>query len=89
MPTTYIFFSGVNDSAQITVTKLLANRDHPSARMQPKPSNIHNLNAKNQTEKHVSHSNFCRLPLAFLASLYEFLRYSSLARLLLSACSSF
>ncbi|XP_061367412.1 uncharacterized protein LOC133310496 [Gastrolobium bilobum] len=43
---------GVNDSAQISVTKLLANLDPPSARVQPKPSNVRNLNAKNQTEKH-------------------------------------
>ncbi|KAJ1377571.1 Serine/threonine-protein kinase, active site [Sesbania bispinosa] len=42
---------GVNDSAQITVTKLLANHDRPSAHVQPKPSNVQNLNAKNQTKK--------------------------------------
>ncbi|KAL3013928.1 hypothetical protein AAZX31_06G080800 [Glycine max] len=45
---------GVNDSAHVTVTKMLANLERPSARarVQPKPSNVRNLDAKNHTEKH-------------------------------------
>ncbi|XP_020216407.1 casein kinase I [Cajanus cajan] len=43
---------GVKDSAHVTVTKMLANLECPSARVQIKPSNVRNLNAKNQTEKH-------------------------------------
>ncbi|KAG5034368.1 hypothetical protein JHK87_009278 [Glycine soja] len=44
---------GVNDSAHVTVTKMLANLERPSApRVQPKPSNVQNLDAKNHIEKH-------------------------------------
>lgn len=43
---------GVNDSAHVTVTKKLANLERPSARVQPKPSNIRNMDAKNHSEKH-------------------------------------
>ncbi|XP_027355327.1 casein kinase I-like isoform X2 [Abrus precatorius] len=38
--------------AQITVTKLSANPGRPSARVHSQPSNVQNMNAKNQTEKH-------------------------------------
>lgn len=61
-----ISFSGINNSPQVTVTKLLTNLDRPNVRVQPKPSNHKNLNAKNHTGKHVSHSDFFRLPLDFL-----------------------
>ncbi|TKY74563.1 Casein kinase I isoform delta [Spatholobus suberectus] len=42
---------GVNDSAHVTVTKMLANLERPSARVQPKPSNVRNLDAKYRTKK--------------------------------------
>lgn len=73
MPMLYIPFSGVNDSAHVTVTKMLANLERPSARarVQPKPSNVRNLDAKNHTEKHVSHLN--EIPATgFLASIQSF-----------------
>ncbi|KAK7282988.1 hypothetical protein RIF29_12157 [Crotalaria pallida] len=41
---------GVNHSAKIAVTK--PNIDRPSVRVQHKPSNVQNTNAKNQAEKH-------------------------------------
>lgn len=61
-----ISFSGINNSPQVTVTKLLTNLDRPNVRVQSKPSNLKNLNAKNHTGKHVSHGDFFRLPLDFL-----------------------
>lgn len=61
-----ISFSGINNSPQVTVTKLLTNLDRPNVRVQPKPSNLKNLNAKNHTGKHVSHSDCFQLPLDFL-----------------------
>lgn len=65
MPMLYIPFSGVNDSAHVTVTKMLANLERPSARVQPKPSNIRNMDAKNHSEKHVSHTSLKCLPLNY------------------------
>ncbi|PNX82366.1 casein kinase i isoform delta-like protein, partial [Trifolium pratense] len=43
---------GINNSPQITVTKLVTNLDRLNVRGQPKPSNVKNLNAKNHTGKH-------------------------------------
>ncbi|KAL2346928.1 hypothetical protein Fmac_000928 [Flemingia macrophylla] len=43
---------GANDSAHVTVTKMLANLERPSGRVQIKPSDVRNSNANNQTEKH-------------------------------------
>ena len=72
MPMLYISFSGVTDSAHVTVTIMLANLERPSApRVQPKPSNVQNLDAKNHIEKHVSHRN--EIPATgFLASIPYF-----------------
>ncbi|CAL0319238.1 unnamed protein product [Lupinus luteus] len=47
---------GVNHSAQISITKQLAHLDRPSVRVQPKPSNVQNPNAKNHTEKHSAYN---------------------------------
>jgi len=57
MPMLYIPFSGANDSTHVNVTKMLASLELPNARVQAKPSNAPNLDAKIRTEKHVSHLN--------------------------------
>ena len=64
----YIPFSGVNDSAHVPVTRPLTNLDRPSVPVQPKPSDVQNQNAKNKTEKHVSHLHEIA-NLVFLASI--------------------
>ncbi|ESW09200.1 hypothetical protein PHAVU_009G108500 [Phaseolus vulgaris] len=43
---------GANDSTHVNVTKMLASLELPNARVQPKPSNAPNLDAKIRTEKH-------------------------------------
>ncbi|KAI5403291.1 uncharacterized protein LOC127084617 [Lathyrus oleraceus] len=44
--------TGINNSPQFPVTKLLTNLDRSNTRVHPKPSNVKKPNARNHTEKH-------------------------------------
>ncbi|KAI5382451.1 hypothetical protein KIW84_070033 [Lathyrus oleraceus] len=44
--------TGINNSPQFPVTKLLTNLDRSNTRVHPKPSNVKKSNARNHTEKH-------------------------------------
>ncbi|KAI5447575.1 hypothetical protein KIW84_015144 [Lathyrus oleraceus] len=44
--------TGINNSPQFLVTKLLTNLDRSNTRVHPKPSNVKKPNARNHTEKH-------------------------------------